>query len=114
MNKQRLRILAEIVEAVPQKQLDMWGWVYDDECGTVACAAGHACLSPRLRGLTLQKQYVHTRQPSYKNHRGWPALHMYFDLTPEEADYIFDPSAYLRKPRPKAVAERIRKLIGDA
>jgi hypothetical protein len=51
-----LRVLRNLTPHQRRKHWDMNTWGYNTECGTVACAAGHAGLDPwfRRRGFVLQ------------------------------------------------------------
>lgn len=120
----RLLKLVDILRQVPRKQFDMSVWCTDDECGTVACAAGWACMDPDFRraGLSFSKRNDSgpwrgfDRAPSLTLKDGtvvndeWCALEQFFDLTNDEAEYLFMP--HLGKPNtPKAVATRMEKFV---
>jgi len=116
MNKigaKRLLKLADLLDDLPVKEFDLGRWYYTGEgCGTVACAVGHACLSPKFPGLVLNDY----RSPSLKKGpemRDMCVVESYFSLTYEHAWHLFIDKAYPLgdKTRPKIVANRIRKFV---
>jgi len=70
------------------------------DCGTSACAFGLAALSGEFAddGLTCEKlamlQGRYIISPVYNNLSGMTAAARFFDITLNEAEYLFDPSAY--------------------
>lgn len=44
MNLERMKILRDHIAALPEEQFDMSDWKREEECGTVACIAGWACI----------------------------------------------------------------------
>lgn len=117
----RLLKLADILRAVPRKQFDMNQWTKDESCGTVACAAGWACMDPGFRraGLHLVETTnwcgtnlfpALTEADGYVEKNEWRALEKFFDLTPREAELLFMPGQ-ARYDTPKCVADHIRKFV---
>ena len=112
MNKigaNRLLKLADLLDTVPIKDLDMSVWRRG--CGTVACALGHACLSPKFRGLVLNSSNIPilTKDPYIQSIN---AAEQYFSITNGQACDLFLPGMYKAKyPHPKTVANRIRKFV---
>jgi hypothetical protein len=61
-------------------------------CGMIACAGGHACGIPSFRKAGLKLERFDDRLcPSFRTHKGTLALSAFFDITVEEADYLFLP-----------------------
>jgi hypothetical protein len=135
MNKRRLEALCRKLDTIPRKRFDYNHWVDVDwegkpdlSCGTSACALGWATTVPCLRqaGLRLVKRdeggYVHLRGSRLNLSTTDPSLsaaeHV-FDITRDEAYYLFIPSYDLNygpaKPDTRAtakqVASHIRKFI---
>lgn len=95
-------------------------WETDDEdeddlysCTTAACACGWAAISPKFRGLSTSPvsyngAIYHTKSNTYD----LEAAGNYFNITEEQAEYLFDPRYYsdVRNGR-KSVINRIRKFI---
>lgn len=115
MHVERLTKLAELLERPLPKgapKFDMSTWY---QCGTRACAAGHAALDPwfRRRGLKLVKlnDPRATHEPSYEGKTGFDALALFFDLDAEAADEIFMTHDVGNSRRD--VARRIRRLIRE-
>ncbi len=50
----RLLVLAEFLEKLPDTSFDYSQWVGRNECGTTACALGHACRMPEFNDLGLR------------------------------------------------------------
>lgn len=80
MNKERLLILADFLDTVPEDRFDMRRWAdagfSDGKCGTRACALGWACtiLEFQQLGLYLEEQY-----PDTTDRRFAPALDYHGD-----------------------------------
>jgi hypothetical protein len=123
----------EAVGPIPATKFDMEAWVRHDKehCGTAACAAGHACLDPWFndRGLSLEKittwmdaesestvpVYTPKKQPVYMRETGFQALAKFFDVTGNEAAWLFDPFQYHihnKQITPEMVSNRIQNLLG--
>lgn len=58
--QQCARVLSELTPHERRKHFGMSGWGFRNECGTVACAAGHCGLDPwfRRRGFMLNLIYL--------------------------------------------------------
>ena len=81
------------------------------ECGTVACAVGHACLDSWFneQGLILDLD----GQPKFENNQSWDAVAAFFEIGIELAIFLFDHGNYEEETETTAaeVAYRIRALI---
>jgi hypothetical protein len=87
-------------------------WVEKNDCGTVACAAGCAMLSPwfQQQGLkTLDSDG--TAIPMFMGVRNFAALQKFFGVDSETALRFFYPNRYRGTPSPKYVANRIRQYL---
>lgn len=121
MNSARLLRLAEILDDVPPERFDLWLYSSDD-CGTVACALGHAAVDREFNRegfkLELIDDYL---QPVYCGEKGVLAAKRFFDLEGGVLGRLF----YSTQARqtygcgssmvtPKMVAETIRKTVKEA
>jgi hypothetical protein len=130
VKKKALLKLAAMLEADAKNtngiRFDLVGWgeippgAVRLDCGTQACAVGLACLSGKFRGLSFERVHAYdnaiTPVPIYKGYRAYFAVEYYFDLTGDQAQYLFSHERYPRTLRagPKAeraVARRIRKFV---
>lgn len=120
----RLQHLITILQAVEPRQLRMKLWFSElrhgqPACGTAACAIGHACLDPEFnkQGLSIWEG----RPAVSPNEFSWSAVTKFFDLTTDQAGYLFDESCYNPFGRedgpepgditPALVIERIKDLL---
>lgn len=120
MNKERLlRIADKLVGAgpyvevgpVPPEKFDMTQW-----CGKAACAVGHACVDPWFneRGLKLGDGPGIWPSPKYKGCSGFNATSRFFDISFEEATYLFTEHSTPHKQSAADVAARIYRFIAEA
>lgn len=111
------------VNIVKPEEFDMREW----ECGTVACAIGHACRIPAIAaaGLTMQYSSIANRVtsdgspiavPCFETFTGFNAVEQFFELGVKDSDYLFHGHTYpsISKPTPIDVANRIDELIARA
>lgn len=122
MNAERLLKLAELLETkVSRKSFNFDVFYMTDEkkeCGYVACAIGHAMIDPWFtrRGFKKGKRSrtVFNKDhatPHYKGKYGWDAVENFFDLSFEEAIFLFTNYYSQERVTPKQVAKRIRKFV---
>ena len=140
MNIERLTKLAELLDKVAEERkpfnLSMWvrssteltdmdlgdtaaasgltkEGVANHECGTVACAVGHACLDPWFneQGLTANAG----GQPMYGKDNSWDAVAAFFEIERELAILLFDYANYDEEAETTAaeVAYRIRAFTEE-
>lgn len=87
--------------------------VASHECGTVACAIGHACLDPWFneQGLTVDLD----GQPKFENNQSWDAVAAFFEIGWELSIFLFDYTNYEEEQETSAaaVAYRIRALTAS-
>lgn len=124
----RVRRLIHILEnVVPPDQFDMETWSHD--CGTPACAAGHATADPVLRaeGLKAWRDIVtvmlpiNANEPIYDGFYGYKAMQEFLtghdrEVYPgfnEDVEDIFRPSTWDwgECPTPAEVAAKIREVF---
>jgi hypothetical protein len=111
----RLLRLAEYHEhQVSPEQFSLRNW--QDPCGTVACAIGHACRIPEFAeaGLRLvpygNAGYF---MPAYGEWSDWYAVAEFFGIDHDDAEYLFGAWHYDEgvATRPDEVAARIREFV---
>lgn len=112
--KNRLLLLAEHLEKLPNKRFDFRHWVGPDWngdanlCNTTACALGHAttipeladaglilvkCHSYRHGGLVCLRQNMEVPEFDIDNISSLDAAMHVFGLTMDEAEYLFLPAS---------------------
>lgn len=123
-NLRRLEMLRDMLirhdELFPTVTFNMNVWYREDpSCGTAACAFGSACLYE-----PFQEEGLHLAQfdwqegvydPAYEGSVCYSAATLFFDLSFQEAQYLFDPQEYPGLDpahiTPQMVAERVQELI---
>lgn len=112
VNTGRLLKLARMLDVADKAEYDKAGYSVL-RCGTVVYAVGLATEDGIFRGLglhTVPDQGI--REPAYRGQVGWEALMLFFGLTYEHAEFLFDAAKYIDKPRAaRDVAARIRLLL---
>lgn len=92
------------------------------DCGFSACAVGHMCLDSRFneQGLVMDLNWGREGGPEYVledggsyNPHSWDAVQMFFDISHEQAIYLFHRDQYRDELiiRAKDVADRILELV---
>lgn len=126
--KKRLEALADFLVTVSPKKFDFSQFASatnlgEPNCGTVGCALGWACTMPKFQnlGLRLAQTDERTIEPILPDAdlEGWTVAMYLFDLTTEDAQYLFIPMyrhpelgfGEARSATPKQVAEHIREFI---
>ncbi len=114
----RLSILAKYLEGQLPKMFDLLEW----DCGTAACAVGHATACPALKaeGLRLETARMlsfvsQSVEPVYRHLRSWSAAGEFFEIDLIEVKYLFSAEAYhvAEWNDPRAVAGRIRAFLAS-
>lgn len=84
-------------------------------CGTTGCALGHAGVIPSFVRDGLKTEIDDQGGcVTFNGLGGFLAGQEFFDLTSDEADFLFDPGLYKEgRSGPKTVAKRIRSLIKE-
>ncbi len=95
----RLTILADYLDtSVKDPSFHIIAWrrnriyIHESECGTIACAVGHACDIPEFQALGLH----YDEEPIYNGRNNWDAVADFFSLTREESEILFHYGAYGR------------------
>ena len=108
----RLLKLADYLDTVQPKHFNMRDWSVTERCGTVACAAGHACQMPGFKRLGLrlvEDEDDGTLIPVLGDSKDSDAsLMVFFDLEVEDLDKIF----YSYAKTPKQESYLIRQIVG--
>ena len=141
MNIQHLAKLAQVLDNLKEERkvidhgierFDMNSW----KCGTTACAVGHAMYHPYFNdhglypdetwqdveqtfdevGYRVTKERLVSAVPTYQGAEEFPACALFFDISEQDANYLFSPSEYYGeeyqdKITPKQVSRRIKEFI---
>lgn len=110
----RLLRLADHLEAVPPERFNLGEW--ESECGTVACAIGHACRIPEFQaaGLALLPgDQWDEPYPAFGDYAGFNAAASFFGIEDLDALHLFDPDEYEDDDatQASAVVARIRAFV---
>lgn len=100
MRRDRLQKLAQhLLLNVPAEKFDLATWF--SECGTTACAVGHACSMPEFNAEGLVGFIPEWHQPrtvnycpKFNSYTGYDAVCAFFDISRRDAYYMFSPSDY--------------------
>jgi hypothetical protein len=125
MNIERLLRLADYLETVNPETFNMRTWGSRNECGTTACAMGHACDIPEFKELGLKLVWPeldhHTAQIEFPCPRrnitrvGIGAAQAFFDLDSEQACFLFagqtDAGFNREDETPLQVVARLRTFV---
>lgn len=94
-----------------QKGFNLIAW----GCGTTCCAIGFATLDPLFNreGFKYWVNSLGTLAPLYRELTGWTAVSKFFEITGEEADYLFSQDKYSNGNNtvPSEVVSRIEAFI---
>lgn len=123
MRADRLLRLADWLDRVDPERFYMCTWAQKDECGTTACAMGHACDIPEFKALGLRldwsQRVAHVSFPGPTDTRvvDMSAAQRLFDIEEVQAMYLFASETEAGDTRadetPKDVAKRIRELVAN-
>lgn len=104
MNPEAFENLLRVLENIPEDQFDLGEW----ECGTKACAIGWAA-----RDAWFQDQELHltASDPIFKNLFGWDAVENFFQISKNQAVYLFSINSYKEDQSLSAVISRIKDFI---
>lgn len=109
MNKERLETLKEILinraTLFPNIQFEICYWKKQNECGTVACVLGLACMYPPFQkeGLRLNTN----DEPEFNGKYTYKAGQEFFDITSYQAVELFDPDRYPYEPITQKMVDRV-------
>lgn len=126
-NLRRLATLALYLRKIPVKKFHIQYWIAKGpgvvsisppdlhECGSVACAGGHACFIPSFRraGLRMRRGAPSLWEGDSSSRTGADVLGDFFSLSPECVGNFFYPDKYPRgiNTTAKEVARRIENFI---
>lgn len=140
MNKERLLLLADFLEKMPEERFDYVSWVGygwqgkpDLSCGTTACALGWATTIPELRDAGLRLVKVYSRYDGSRSHTfvtsvEYPetydaidgnrysimAAKEVFGINSLEANSLFVPDTFMHEESTaKDIAELIRYFVAN-
>jgi hypothetical protein len=113
MNRERLEQMVAMLRELPPETFNLTNW----QCGTTACAVGHACLNPvfKEQGLNLRID-ENGVTPAFEGALGWFAVEKFFGLNEERANHFFHRWEYpnLGKTTAAEVADRIESFLQNA
>lgn len=115
MNRKRLRHLKSVLSNIdPNFRFDMQQFLGQFECRTAGCALGYASLDSFFQAEGLVPDIEHNTV-RYLDHTSYGAGRVFFDLTPEQTDYLFNPGSYghLDGVTPAIVIDRIKILLQE-
>lgn len=104
-----LRELPPEPKEIPHFHLRYWN------CGTTACAIGHATFSPVFMDQGLSWDYVYG-VPKFGDLLSWDAVTEFFDLALDRAEHLFFGGQYPDKgwyTTATDVADRIEQFIAE-
>jgi hypothetical protein len=113
MNQERLQQMVTMLRGLPPKpevEFRLWSW----NCGTSACAVGHACMDPFFQDQGLQMSV--NGAPRFGGESSWAAVRLFFDLDAMSAEYLFSYEAYENGGSATAeeVSDRIESFLKEA
>ena len=125
MYRNHLLKLADLLDHIKVEEFNIHRW--QDSCGTVACAIGHAAKDPYFQelGLTLMKPetmptgcYSEGVRPHFEGEYGFVAAAKLFGISYDDAERLFSFVGYAwiggtKKVHPSDVAQRIRLFVDD-
>ncbi len=113
---ERLRILADFLPSVPERQFNLIFWAEGpriEECGTAACACGWATTIPAFRAVGLKLDTQLGMGIIFGELLDWEAVTTFFGLTHHEAEHLFSAERYGFRATPAIVAARIREHLAE-
>jgi hypothetical protein len=109
----RLETLAEHLKTVPTVRFDLHSWskisgmsrasgkeieksIKKNECGTTACACGHAATIPEFKklGFRFEDNYSGVGTITFEDKEEFEAAAAFFGLTYDESEDTFGPNGY--------------------
>lgn len=90
---ERLQRVVDILKALPDGRFDLATWRREHafECGTVACAVGHACMDPELMEQGLD---IVDNEPTFEGLTEWNAVEKFFGLSEAQSLRLFYACCY--------------------
>lgn len=114
INLERMRQLLRVVESIPAYKFDITRWFKPrtvlPDCG---CAIGWALTDEwfEQQGFAAFLDHHGVVEPAYLGARGFTAVEQFFGISSGAAEYLFHRDWYVRNPKPKDVAARIKRMI---
>lgn len=123
----RLQILVDYLKTIPDRKFDLASWANTNkwhvdnklqnltdfnECGTVACACGHAATIPEFNalGFKMQDDLTFVYEVDGRNQYSWHAVKTLFGLGRESVHHLFNEDRYSRGSRDDVI-ERMENFI---
>lgn len=119
LERRRVRRLMTVLRHVTPEMfnMDLWAEKIGKSCNTVACAAGHSAMDPKLRaqGLRLKRWRLGCMsgvEVAFRSRTEIGALRAFFGITYEEAMKIFvNAENYHGLIRPHHVNRKLEQLL---
>lgn len=121
MNTERLLELHKMLGTIPNENLDLRTWAFEDpqdkskqqliDCGTTCCAVGWACSHPTFIAEGLHWSHKHI--PTYLEYSSWEAVESFFEINNAVATWLFVVDSYPSEYSIKDVLERIKDILED-
>ncbi len=123
MNTERLSELLKMLGTIPNDNLDLDTWTFEDpkdksqqqliDCGTTCCAIGWACSHPTFMSQGLHWSGETAPSPTYLEHSAWGAVEAFFEINNVVATWLFSEQSYPSKYSIQDVRKRIGDLLED-
>ena len=123
MNTERLLELLKLLDTIPNDNLDLSTWAFEDprdksqqqlvDCGTTCCAVGWACSHPPFIDEGLHWSHKSEPMPAYLKHSSWNAVEAFFEINNAVATWLFDVDSYPSEYSIQNVRQRIEEIIED-
>lgn len=131
----RLETLANYLDSIPDRKFDLISWFNSDknmhdlvptnftdfnECGTTACACGHAAFIPEFNDAGFKKfdsysfSYRDPSVPGAPLHTDWKAVDLFFNMPRASSKHLFSNYKYETDKNTRIhVIARMREFIRD-
>ncbi|MEX3914841.1 hypothetical protein AB4Y43_01150 [Paraburkholderia sp. BR10872] len=106
MHVERLQRMVTMLRGLPEEKFDITNW----DCGTAACAVGHACLNPIFNEQGL---WLSDGMPAFQGDESWWAVERFFEIDSVQSGHLFYGPDYPNGDLTTAaeVADRIEAFI---
>jgi hypothetical protein len=112
-NIEALQQVVRVLRSVQPEHFCLKDW----SCGTAFCAIGHAAQDPWFieRGFILSAPTDYTKEcPSFgRGASGWYSVHLFFNLSANDASYLFASNRYDTDVTIENVVERTEAFISS-
>ena len=116
MKAKRLLKVANMLNVIDPKKLDMESWTQQTECGTKFCVMGFTANLGLFKNFDLVNEGISDPVPTRRSElfyrkgnetfQGWTAIEKLFDIDEEQAEYLFTDGD-----SPEQLADRIREFV---